>query len=318
MNRYVFIAPVLAATAFATPAQATTNCAEFELIGSGGRANYQPFDPEPTAETFELRVRRLADGVSAVRFLLVDQSPQPAGPKFGAQGPLFYDIIWLQDNTRKVLVVGNQQPQPLQNVELSLPGRSGVDIARFRILIPAGQPASAQQHREDLLVRYQCLGGNGAVLGGIQEQPAPIPLSVTVPKYAAAYIGSVGQTRGAISFGNIDPNSADLSKSINITALSTLPYELSFESENGGRLRKSRNDPDGIVYTMRYGNVAVRDGDHLVCPTTPAPMGAIEQFQVTLDRESVARQIAGNYSDTVELTFTPKDVVSSSGCAIQR
>ena len=62
----------------ATPAFAQTQCAQFELVGSGARVTYQPFETSSLIEAFDMRVRRLADGISGVRF--------PAGRYHTANG----------------------------------------------------------------------------------------------------------------------------------------------------------------------------------------------------------------------------------------
>uniref|UniRef100_UPI004036F7F5 hypothetical protein n=2 Tax=Sphingopyxis solisilvae TaxID=1886788 RepID=UPI004036F7F5 len=309
---------VAGALGWSLPAMAQSQCAQFDLIGNGARTDYQPFEPAPTVDTFQLRVSRLNDNVSAVRLLLVDRTPQSAGPQIGASGPLNYDLVWLEDTTRRVFVVGNEQPQPNTGAQIDLPGRAGVAVSQFRLVIPAGQQAAAQTHREDILIRYQCLDRSGNIVGTTQEQPTTFALNVTVPKYAAAYIGSVGTTRGTISFGEVSRPGADLSKSINVTALSTTPYAIEFDSDNGGKLKRRRGDAEGIDYTMRYGNAPVGNGDTMVCPTTPAPMGRGELFEVTLDRGSIAALRAGSYDDTVTLTFTPRDVANVTSCTVQR
>ena len=310
------VSVVIAMLGWTIPAAAQTQCAQFELLGNGARTDYQPFDSRPTAETFDVRVRRLADGITGVRFLLVDRTPQATGPQIGATGPLNYDITWLQNTTRRVLVVGNEQPQLMTGVDLTLPGKSGVEITRFLLTVPAGQQAPAQVHREELVVRYQCLGANGNPVGATQEQPAAVEIALNVPRYVAAYIGSVGQTRGTISFGDVSAPSASLTRAIGITALSTLPYAIEFESENEALLKRRRGDSTGIGYTMRYAGVPVLDGETLVCPITPAPMGRGEQFEVALDRPSIASLPAGDYADTVTLTFTPRDSVGVSACTV--
>ena len=317
MTSLVRASVMLAALGWTLPVMAQTQCAHFELNGGGARPVYQPFDNRPTVTTFDLRVRRMADGVSGVRFLLVDRSPLPNGPGLGSQGPLLYDISWLEDNTRRVFVVGNEQPQPMTGAEVRFPDRSGVQISRFRIAIPAGQQTNAQQHREELVIRYQCLDAGGRPIGATQEQPAAVAISVTVPRYAAAYVGSLGQTRGSISFGKISRNTANLSKAIGITALSTLPYEVEFDSENDGLLKRRRDDRGGIGYTMQYGGIPIFDGGSMICPMTPAPGGQTEQFEVTLDRDSISQQPAGDYSDTVTITFKPRDVMTSSSCMVR-
>jgi spore coat protein U-like protein len=316
MTTMLRISAMLAACAFASPAMAQSQCAEFEMIGNGTSAVYQPFDPGPMVETFQVRARRLADGISGVRFLLVDRTPQPTGPQIGATGPLDYDITWLENSTRRVLVVGNEQPQPMTGADLDFPGRSGVQVTRFSLTVPAGQQAPAQIHRENLIVRYQCLGANGNPVGATQEQPATLEIALAVPRYVAAYIGSMGQTRGTISFGDVNAPSASLTRAIGITALSTLPYAIAFDSENALMLKRQRNDVSGIGYAMRYAGVPVLDGETLVCPTTPAPMGRGEQFEVALDRSTVARLPAGAYADTVTLTFTPRDAIGVTACTV--
>jgi hypothetical protein len=309
--------PVLIALlCWALPAAAQTQCVKFELNGIGARADYQPFDSSPTVETFDIKVQRLSDGISGVRFLLVDRTPQPAGPGLGLTGPLIYDISLLGDNTRRVFVVGNEQPQPMTGANVDFPGQKGVAITRFRLSVPAGQQAPAQIHREDLVVRYQCLGSNGNPIGATQEQPAALEIALTVPRYVAAYIGSIGQTRGTISFGDVNSPSASLMRAIGITALSTLPYAIKFDSDNEALLKRRKGDTDGIGYTMRYAGVPVLDGETLVCPITPAPMGRGEQFEVSLDRASISRLPAGDYADTVTLTFTPRDAAGVSACTV--
>jgi spore coat protein U-like protein len=316
---YIRALAVVIAAGWSIPAMAQSQCVQFEQIGMGARTDYQPFEATPTLDTFQVRVRRLADGVSAVRFLLVDRTPQAAGPQIGSSGPLYYDLTWLGgDSTQRVLVVGNEQPQPNTGAQVDLPRRTGEAITEFRLSIPAGQQAGARTHREDLLVRYQCLDSGGRVIVSTQEQSATIALNVTVPAYAAAYIGSVGTTRGTISFGEVSRPGAALSKSINVTALSTTPYAIEFDSENKGLLKRRRQDADGIAYGMRYGNADVADGDTMVCPVTPAPMGRGELFEVALDPGSIATLPAGRYEDTVTLTFTPRDVANVSGCTVRR
>ena len=308
--------PLLSLVVAAAPAAAQSQCVQFELIGNGARTDYQPFEASPTIETFDVRATRLADGVRGVRFLLVDRSPRSAGPGIGLTGPLNYDIALASDGTRRVFVVGNEQPQPMTGADIRFSGNAGVEITRFRLSVPAGQQAPAQIHREDLVVRYQCLGPNGNPIGAMQEQPAALELALTVPEYVAAYIGSIGQTRGTISFGDVSAPSAALTRAIGITALSTLPYAIEFDSENAALLKRRRGDTTGIGYNMRYAGVPVLDGETIVCPVTPAPMGRAEQFEVALDRPSISKLPAGDYADTVTLTFTPRDAVGVSACAI--
>lgn len=315
----VYIAgAALLASVWAAPAFAQGRCAQFQVIGNGARTDYNPFDPSGTQDTFDIRVEGLNDGVKRVRFLLVDTTVGVNGPGIGPRGPADYDVRWLEDTTRTVFVVGNDLLNPTNGAEARLPGRRGVDIVRLRLTVPRGQAAPAGQHRENLQIRYQCLDSAGLQIGTQQEEVVPVEVEVEVPRFAAAYIGGIGRTRGTIEFGRIGPETSDLQKRVSVTALSTVPYEVLVETDNDGQLRRQRRDGAGIAYSMAYAGTEVDPGDRIVCPTTPAPMGSVEDFQVTLDRNAVAAVPAGDYSDVVTLTFSPRDVISPIGCIVRR
>lgn len=311
------IVAALTACGLAAPAWAAANqCAQFETVVRGGVTNYQPFDPAPTIDTFDLRAR-LASGVASVRFLLVDNSPRGGGPAIGDAGPVMYDLIWLADTSRRVLVQGQEQPVTMTGATIAPKGNSGQGTALFQIAIPAGQEAIARRHQENLTVRYQCLDDAGQALGPVQEQYVGVNLAVVVPAYAAAYIGSQGQTRGAIDFGDLGTGDADVTRSIGVTALSTTPYEIHVVAERNSRLTGPGGGAE-IPYRMSYGGEEVESSGRVVCPMTRAPMGTVEQFAVTLDGKAVATQPAGTYRGTVILTVTPRDLVAQAGCRLTR
>lgn len=309
---------LLAASAWAAPAMAQSRCAQFQVIGTGARAQYNPFDSTDAQSNFDVRVEALTEGVNGVRFLLVDTTPGARGPQLGQAGPENYDVVWLEDTSRKVFVVGNELLNNTNGVQVRLPGRNGVEITRLRMVIPRGQAASAQPHREYLRLRYQCVDASGTPIGSQEEQAAPIEIEAQVPGYTAAYIGSVGMTRGAIEFGRIGPDSSNLTNSVSVTALSTVPYDVLIESDNRGMLRRAGTDTRGINYQMRYGGTQVVSGERLTCPATMAPVGRIEQFEVALDRASIGTVPAGDYSDVVTLTFRPRDIFEAGNCAASR
>lgn len=316
--KYCIAGVALLATCWAGPAFAQNRCAQFQVIGSGARPDYNPFDPMATQDTFQIRVDGRAEGVRGVRFLLVDTTPRSTGAGLGDNGPLDYDVRWVEDTGREVFVVGNQQVTMSNGAEARLRGRESIDFVTFQLRIPKGQAAPARTHREGLLIRYQCLNGAGQPVGSQQEQSAPVEVAARIPEFAAAYIGGAGRTRGTIDFGQITANSSELSKRISVTALSTVPYEVLFESDNDGRLRRRGEDGMGIAYTMSYGGTDVSSRQTVICPTTPAPRGAVEDFEVTLDGRSVAALPAGDYSDVVTLTFSPRDVANPAGCTLRR
>lgn len=308
----------LLACVWTAPALAQSRCAEFQVVGNGPGGDYNPFNPVSAQDNFDIRVEGLNDSVARVKFLLVDTALGANGPGIGPQGPAEYDISWLEDTTRQVFVTGNELLNPNNGAEARVSGRRNVDFVRMRLTIPRGQPSPAGVHRENLTIRYQCFNSAGAPIGVQQEQLRPVEVRVEVPRFASAYIGGIGRTRGRIEFGRIGPDVSELSRRISVTALSTVPYEVLVESDNDGALRRRRGDEDGIGYRMAYGGAQVGSGDRLICPTTPAPMGAVNDFEVTLNRDDVARLPAGDYSDVVTLTFSPRDVFSPGACSLRR
>lgn len=312
--RVTAIAVAALTTGLAGPAYAAVGqCARFETVGQGATTDYQPFDSSPTVGTFDLRAQ-LASEVASVRFLLVDGTPRSGGPAIGDSGPINYDIIWMTDTSKRMLVQGQEQPIAMAGAVISPKGKSGQGTTSFQLVIPAGQEAIARRHQENLTVRFQCLDANEQPLGPVQEQYIGVNLAVTVPAYAAAYIGSVGQTRGTIDFGQLGGGDADVTRAIGITALSTTPYEIRVVAEQNSRLLNPGNGGAAIPFKMNYGGQDVASTGRVLCPMTRAPMGTTEQFAVTLDGKAVATQPAGTYRGTVIVTITPRDLVTQSNC----
>jgi hypothetical protein len=313
--RFAALVAGLVGLLWACPAAAQTRCAQFEMVGTGARLPYNPFDPNDASQAFQVRVGRLNSAASKVRFLLVDTTRGSTGPKLGPNGPMDYDIRWTGDATRTVFVADNQLVNET-NGALGNFNSAGVDMVDFRLTIPRGQSAPASIHLEELEVRYQCLDASGNTIGTQQEQLAPIEIRAIVPLFAAAYIGGPGNYRGLIDFGEINAATANLTKSLSVTALSTVPYEVLVQSDHAGKIIRTATDP-GIPYRMRFAQTEVPNGGRIVCPVTPMPGGQSRDFEVTLDRNALKGAASGDYGDVVTLTFTPKDIASPAGCALK-
>lgn len=314
---YVGFAAAIAALATATPAFAQANCVQFDVLGNGANGEYNPFNRSNASEAFQVRASRVAEGVTGVRFILVDSTPRNGSPGFGSSGPLNYDIEWLGgDTSRTVFTAANEPLNATNGATIVFPGRQGVDVSRFRLSVPRGQAAAAGRHIENLTVRYSCLYGSNTGPSSSTEQQASLRLELSVPSYVAAYVGGVGQSRGTIDFGTVSANTGNLSRSIGVTALSTVPYEVTVASERGGRLRLQPKDAEGIPYTMKFSGEDVEAGSRIVCPATPAPIGKVDPLEVTLRRNSLSKLRAGDYSDTVTLTFQPRDGSGAGACRV--
>ena len=298
-----------AGAALASPAMAVSSrCADFKILGNQGDDKYDPFSAQDLRKNFQVKVERLDSAVTSVQFLLVDGTMAQAGPRVGTAGPEVYDIEWTQDRSRQVFVSGAQLITQLNGARVEFGrGRNAVANTQFQLYVPRGQVAAAGLQSEPLIVRYQCFSGSDRVGGENEQLTGEMAIELRVPRFVSAFIGGAGQRRGEIDFGRIGPDTATLRKAVSVTALSTVPYEVSFETENDGMLKRRARDDAGIGYDMRFAGVDVAPGETLVCPVTPAPLGKIDEFAVTLDRNAIASLPAGDYSDVITLTFEPRD-----------
>ncbi|QBM74337.1 hypothetical protein E2E30_00170 [Sphingomonas sp. AAP5] len=307
---------LIAAAMLASPVAAwagPTNCAQFEILNQGIQRTYNPFSPSEYVDVFTLRVLRTDPNVSSVRFLLVDSTGRNGAPKFGTDGPDLYTIDWLEDRGRRVFVTTAESVTDLNSARVGFARARDMSETVFRLSIGRGQQAYAGRYAERLVVRYQCYAGSD-LFGTQQEQyNGQTELAVTVPRIVSAYVGGTGQQRGEIAFGELG-NGAALVRNASVTALSTLPYAVDIATDNGQRLRRGRDQTGAIGYRLKYAGITVPGATTIACPVTQMPVGDVKLLEVALDPAAVASQPAGDYSDTITLTFRPSDGYAGSTC----
>lgn len=307
-------------------AASARGCADFDIQGAQITEDYNPFNPALVARNFSISVRKLNDDADSVRFLLVDEDPRNGFPGFDSHGPEDYDVVWVQDRSRKVLVTGQQIIDKTNAVIVPLTGPVGRSVnVSFQLLVPRGQTSQAGQHRQGLTVRFSCYKGDDQIGAEYDQSDQRVTLALTTRRFVSAYIGGIGQTRGQIDFGEISNTSGSLSRNIAVTTIGTSPYDVRFDSENGGQLARQGNTQQrsdtrgrgaGIRYAMTYGGLTVASGQKIACPMPVAPMGTTKLLDVTLEPADVARVAAGSYADTLTLTFVPRDIVWNAGCSV--
>lgn len=317
-SRFAAVAACLAFAPLAAQAYAQTSaptCVEFEILGRGVDRVYNPYRPFDAVDNFTVRATRLSSAVTSVRFLLVDSTPQGSAPKFGVDGPAEYGIDWVQDQRRQVFVTGAQALTQLNSASLSFNGRQNTETSVFRLNIPRGQTAIAGRQVERLAVRYQCFAGHDDLGGQRDQYNGLMELSLNIPRIVSAFIGGAGQQHGEIAFGTLG-TASNLSKSVSVSVMSTLPYAVDISSENGLRLQRAKLGAGEIPYKMAFAGLQVTGNATMQCPVTPMPAGESRLVQVTLDGSSVRNQPAGDYSDTITLTFRPSDGYAGNQCSL--
>ncbi len=282
-------------------------CAEFTAPNAELQLRYDPFSPARIDRIFTLRLRRLDDKVTAVRVLFADPDPDTAQPVIGVKGPSVYRIDWTRDGGRQVFALGGEQPNATNGALIGF-GNGASGGARnesFRIIVPAGQDVGAGNYYQALDLRYQCYSGDEP-LGPVQIQSdARVAIDLRVEERIRAFIGSPGIRRGTLDFGMLTSDVGRITRSLALTAQSTVPYEVEIRAENGTLVR-GRREEETIPYSLWFAELPVHDGSRVGCPRTPAPSGRSHMLRAEVNGADAAKVPAGNYSDVVTITFSPR------------
>ena len=318
MRAMIGLSALVASVLPASVAQAQSQCAEFSVTAADLRVNYDPFLPAMVERAFNIQVRRLDPNITAVRILLADPDPAGSDPVLGLNGIARYDVVWSRDPSRQVFAIGSEQPNSTNGALISFSGQEMQPIqnANFRLRIPAGQDIGAGNYHQSLEVRYQCLTGNtDAGSFGVQSG-AQLAVDLQVPERLSTFIGSAGVRRGRLDFGRVSANEGVISRSLSVTAQSTLPYDIDIRSENGA-LRRFADDDRKLDYSLWLSDIEIGSGARLACTRGQAPAGHVHLLRAEIDAEQARTAAAGTYSDIITLTFAPRLGLSGGeGCTL--
>lgn len=299
----------VAGAASATPVQSGP-CAEFEIVGGDTDMIYNPFSPGALNHPFLLTVTRRDPTATSVRFVLIDHESAVGAPsRLGDAGPYNYDITWLGNASQDVFVTGDQIVNNADGATINFGSGpvGGVRLVPFNLRIPPGQPVASTHEQERLEVSFQCFSGQTPIGGTGLQADSRLRFDMYVLRFFGAYVGTPGQGSGQIDFGPLDLNVASPRRGVAVTAMSTLPYTVQITTDEHGKLTTAHGAAAGIPYTMKYGDLDVADGTSLDCGLPRPPGGSTRNLDVTLDTTHAAALAAGHYTDTISLTFTPKD-----------
>ncbi|MGO4166253.1 hypothetical protein [Novosphingobium sp. YAF33] len=301
------------------PGAAKANCADFRASASELTLDYDPFNPAEIERNFTIHVRRLDPRVTAVRLVLANPGAINRGAALGRRDSIRYDIRWVRDAGRMVLVSGAEQPNPTNGAVVQFgAGASGDNVNEsFRIQVPAGQGIVAGNYYQPLELRFVCLAGRDELDRGMQLG-SQVAVDLTVPERIATFVGSMGTQRGRIDFGDVDGSSGNVVRGLTVTAQSTVPYEIRVDKERG-TMKRFAGDDAALPYALKVSGFPVTDRSMIACSQTPAPGGRSHGVQVELAGNDLHRLPAGQYADVVTLTFSPRLGLSGGeGCSSVR
>ncbi len=305
--------------ALAAPQAAHAACADFRASASELTVDYDPFNRSEVERAFTIHIRRLDPRITAVRLVLANPGAINRGAAFGRNESVRYDIRWIRDTGRNVLVSGAEQPNPTNGALIEFgQGSTGDNVNEsFRIRIPAGQGIVAGHYYQPLEVRFACLTGRDEIDRGMQLG-SQVAVDLTVPERIATFVGSAGNQRGRIDFGDVDGTGGNVTRGLAVTAQSTVPYDIRVGQERG-MMKRSDKDDAALPYALKISGFPVSDNSTIACSQTPAPGGRNHNVQVELAARDLQRLPAGQYADVVTLTFSPRLGLSGAdGCSPTR
>jgi spore coat protein U-like protein len=305
----------LAVCAALIPAGAAmAGCVTFN--GGSINATYDPLHGQAVndlVEPISLSVTRQNGSPlpTAVAAQFVAQNGQRPNLTLGsASGPVY--IVHSNDGSFPIVGQGAAPFQQLQYVGVGFPTsptNATVTVAGLQLIIPAGQDLAAGVYQESLNIQYRCLSGPNDTVqqhADVTTQSSVVPVTITVPDKISANLAG-GQSHGLIDFGDFD----HLSHRVAIQVRSTGPYNLLITSQNAGKmllgdLPKGGSDAsNSIAYTLLYDGFPVSLGTPGLYQRTGV-FGAYLDLVVTA--EPIDEKRAGQYSDTLTVTFTPASI----------
>lgn len=314
------VRPSIIAMALLSMATTAHACVEFSAPGAELQLEYDPFTPTNTEQSFTVRVQRIDERATAVRFLFSDPDPSAANPVLGIGGPQRYEIEWTRDSGRIVLAMGGEQPNATNGalVAFGAGAGGGARTESFRIRIPAGQQAGAGSFYQPLTVRFQCFAGDNLLNASEMQSDGRVAIDLRVGEMIRAYIGSPGVRRGTLDFGELATTLGKISRTLSVTAQATVPYEIDVQAEHGALARVGGQKPvQTIPYALWLSELPVNDGSRIDCSRTDAPSGRSHLLRVDLDSADSRKVQAGSYSDLITLTFSPRTGLGGAqGCSV--
>jgi hypothetical protein len=308
----------LAAALLAAPAGAQAACADFQASSAQLDLTYDPYGNAEAERIFTVRIRRIDPSVTSVRLVFADPDPGVEARTLGRGGPADYQISWVQDGGRRVLVAGAEQPNATNGALVGFePGPAGDIVTQtFRLRIPPGKDVGAGDYYQPLDIRYQCYSGSERLDGPDVQTGSQVAIDLNVLGRISTFIGSAGVRRGQIDFGVVAPGSGRTSGSLVVTAQSTVPYLVEIGTERHG-LKRSDTDSYTLPYQLHFSGIPVDEDSRVTCARAPAPGGRQHLLQAEIDPREAARAPAGSYSDVVTLTFGPRLGLSGGeGCTL--
>jgi hypothetical protein len=297
-------------------AHADAPCASFSVPRDDVRVNYNPFAVAVDRTNFAVRTQRRDNDVAEVRFLLKDTTPRGDQPVIGTDGPAEYTIEARDEAGRTVFDWRSGSLTPLNGLNVMFRDNRNVASSNLTLVIPALQPSAATRHTQPLDVVFECYDSGGSLVGNGVQTSQDLLLDLTVTRIFGAYTGTIGQRNGTIDFGPIDVRSgAPLTSQAAITALSSVRYGLSIRSDRNFQIRQTQDGP-GLPYSARLDGIAINQYDRFICPRS-GPTGRNHQIALELDTRNAANLPAGDYSDTLTVTFLARDgadVATRGGC----
>jgi hypothetical protein len=290
LRRLSGLAAVLTALVAATSAEAA--CFSVQSPGGAVTINYSPLTVGDTTKTFQIEVTNINCGTAAVPQIGVSNVDRNfAGAANGSRTVLSYDadvkngssgITLSSDTDQLALVTGtaiDNGQTASQTWTLRIPEHSVVPYAQ----------------------RVFTIYTVGSIGGSYSAATLQVHVNVaTVTQLSFAGAGTeLTVDFGELSTGETEPNS------IAINAQATVPFDITWTSDNNGVLKNLSDESWTIPYTAVLNGTTVSNSTHYTDTTPGGTQGAESSLSLHLTVGDVTGKRAGTYRDIVTIKIQP-------------
>jgi len=298
---------VLAMLPFAAGMRDAAACSpRFQQLANpdvGGAGGYDPFESNPRAQTFQIRVEN-ADDDNCKFFVTISEDGGDGRRMSGPGGELGYEFY--TSATLKTPVGDIPGTKNAEVLDGDLKKNDTVAIVEYYALVAPGQTVAAGRYSEQRRFSLYRWPPANATL----EDERSVTVSANVRSAIAVTFDDGGRSvdlsgmRRTLDFGQLRSGER---RSFNLEVASNTPYELMLESENRGMLKHATADIYNVVpYSLTLGGQPLGLSGPVILPFTSDGRSDVVRHRFAVTIGTIDRAVAGRYADNVTITVSAR------------
>ena len=271
---------------------ASAACFTVAVVSGPITVSYNPLDSTDATATVTLELRNVSCGNGASGLIGVSNVPVTStGSLVGSPSQLSYTAKLSYDSSHVVAFNISNAKDRFDPSTITLNNGSSfdstwtVDIAANSV-IPYGQRT---------FTAY--------IAGAINNSYTYIPVTVTVSVAQVTQLSFAGAaTTLTMDFGELSSNA---SQNINVMAQATVPFDITWTSQNNGVLKNLGDSTWSVPYTATLNGTTVNNSTIYTDLTNGGTQGASVSLPVVVTVGNATNKKAGTYQDIVTIKIAP-------------